>query len=66
MSISACGSFRDHMAPCDFVIVDQFIDRTFAREKTFFDESVVAHVSVAHPKCGGLSDLVMRLQREFR
>lgn len=59
LSISACGSFRDHMAPCDFVIVDQFIDRTFAREKTFFDESVVAHVSVAHPTCGGLSDLVM-------
>ena len=63
VSISACGSFRDHMAPCDFVIVDQFIDRTFAREKTFFDESVVARVSVAHPTCGGLSDLVMEASK---
>ncbi len=59
LSISACGSFREHMAPRDFVIVDQFIDRTFAREKSFFDESLVAHVSVAHPTCGGLSDLLM-------
>lgn len=50
-SVSACGSFREEMAPGDFVIVDQFIDRTFAREKSFFGEGCVAHVSVAHPTC---------------
>jgi 5'-methylthioadenosine phosphorylase len=51
ISVSACGSFREHMAPGDFVIVDQFIDRTFAREKSFFGPGCVAHVSVAHPTC---------------
>jgi len=51
ISVSACGSFRDEMAPGDFVIVDQFIDRTFAREKSFFGTGCVAHVSVAHPTC---------------
>ena len=56
ISISACGSFRDEMAPGDFVIVDQFIDRTFAREKSFFDTGCVAHVSVAHPTCARLGD----------
>ncbi len=50
-SVSACGSFREEMAPGDFVIVDQFIDRTFAREKSFFGTGCVAHVSVAHPTC---------------
>ncbi|WP_439154707.1 S-methyl-5'-thioadenosine phosphorylase [Yoonia sp.] len=56
ISVSACGSFREDMAPGDFVIVDQFIDRTFAREKSFFGTGCVAHVSVAHPTCGRLSD----------
>ena len=56
ISISACGSFREEMAPGDFVIVDQFIDRTFAREKSFFGTGCVAHVSVAHPTCPRLSD----------
>ena len=51
ISVSACGSFREEMAPGDFVIVDQFIDRTFAREKSFFGTGCVAHVSVAHPVC---------------
>lgn len=55
ISVSACGSFREHMAPGDFVIVDQFIDRTFAREKSFFGTGCVAHVSVAHPTCPRLS-----------
>jgi 5'-methylthioadenosine phosphorylase len=55
ISVSACGSFRDEMAPGDFVIVDQFIDRTFAREKSFFTTGCVAHVSVAHPTCPRLS-----------
>ena len=59
ISVSACGSFRDEMAPGDFVLVDQFIDRTFARKKTFFDDGVVAHVSVAHPTCGQLGALLI-------
>ncbi len=56
ISVSACGSFREAMAPGDFVIVDQFIDRTFAREKSFFGTGCVAHVSVAHPTCPRLGD----------
>ncbi|MDQ2092067.1 S-methyl-5'-thioadenosine phosphorylase [Marimonas arenosa] len=55
ISVSACGSFREAMAPGDFVVVDQFIDRTFAREKSFFGPGLVAHVSVAHPTCPRLS-----------
>ncbi|MFK7763234.1 MAG: S-methyl-5'-thioadenosine phosphorylase [Roseobacter sp.] len=55
ISVSACGSFREKMAPGDFVLVDQFIDRTFAREKSFFGTGCVAHVSVAHPTCPRLS-----------
>ena len=55
ISVSACGSFRDEMAPGDFVVVDQFIDRTFAREKSFFGTGCVAHVSVAQPTCPRLS-----------
>ncbi|MFW2587750.1 S-methyl-5'-thioadenosine phosphorylase [Sagittula sp. SSi028] len=51
IAVSACGSFRESMAPGDFVIVDDFIDRTFAREKSFFGTGCVAHVSVAHPTC---------------
>jgi 5'-methylthioadenosine phosphorylase len=56
ISVSACGSFREEMAPGDFVIVDQFIDRTFARPKSFFGSGCVAHVSVAHPTCPRLGD----------
>jgi 5'-methylthioadenosine phosphorylase len=55
VSISACGSFQEHMKPGDFVIVDQFIDRTFAREKSFFGPGCVAHVSLAHPTCHRLA-----------
>ncbi len=55
VSVSACGSFREDLAPGDFVIVDQFIDRTFAREKSFFGTGCVAHVSVAHPICDRLA-----------
>ena len=54
VSVSACGSFREEMAPGDFVIVDQFVDRTFAREKSFFGTGCVAHVSVAYPTCARL------------
>ncbi len=59
VSISACGSFQEEMAPGDFVLVDQFIDRTFAREKSFFTDGLVAHVSVAHPTCGKLGEIII-------
>ncbi|MDH3262551.1 MAG: S-methyl-5'-thioadenosine phosphorylase [Paracoccaceae bacterium] len=55
ISVSACGSFREDMRPGDFVVVDQFVDRTFAREKSFFGTGCVAHVSVAHPTCRRLA-----------
>ncbi len=54
VSVSAVGSLREQLAPGMFVIVDQFIDRTFAREKSFFGEGLVAHVSMAHPVCARL------------
>ncbi|MFT4717440.1 MAG: 5'-methylthioadenosine phosphorylase [Paracoccaceae bacterium] len=63
ISVSACGSFRDQMAPGDFVIVDQFIDRTFGRDKSFFGPSCVAHVSVAHPTCPRLGQACFEAAR---
>jgi len=56
ISVSAVGSLREHFPPGMFVIVDQFIDRTFERTKTFFDAGVVAHVSMARPVCSRLGD----------
>jgi 5'-methylthioadenosine phosphorylase len=58
LSISAVGSLKENLHPGDFVIVDQFIDRTFARVKSFFGTGMVAHVSMAHPVCGHLGDCV--------
>ncbi|HXC54827.1 MAG TPA: S-methyl-5'-thioadenosine phosphorylase [Rhizomicrobium sp.] len=49
ISVSACGSLKEELPPGTFVIADQFIDRTFAREKSFFGPGFVAHVSMAHP-----------------
>ena len=49
ISVSAVGSLKENLSPGTFVIVDQFIDRTFSRKKTFFDEEIVAHVSMAKP-----------------
>src|SRR6056300_600769 len=54
VSVSAVGSLKENLAPGKFVIVDQFIDRTFARSKTFFEDEIVAHVSMAHPTSNGL------------
>ena len=56
ISVSAVGSLREHLKPGMFVIVDQFIDRTFARDKSFFGRGLVAHVSMAHPVCSRLGD----------
>ncbi len=54
--MSAVGSLKAELPPGHFVIVDQFIDRSFAREKSFFGPGLVAHVSMAHPTCPRLSD----------
>ena len=56
ISLSAVGSFREAFEPGTFVIVDQFIDRTFAREKSFFGKGLVAHVSMADPVCPRLGE----------
>ena len=56
ISVSAVGSLKENLEPGKFVIVDQFIDRTFSRIKTFFDEEIVAHVSMAKPTSPGLSE----------
>jgi len=56
ISVSAVGSLREDIPPGTFVIVDQFIDRTFAREKSFFGTGLVAHVSMAHPVCNRLGN----------
>ncbi|MEC7657829.1 MAG: S-methyl-5'-thioadenosine phosphorylase, partial [Pseudomonadota bacterium] len=56
LSLSAVGSLRKDLSPGTFVIIDQFIDRTFARAKSFFDTGLVAHVSMAEPVCARLGD----------
>ncbi|MGF1461915.1 MAG: S-methyl-5'-thioadenosine phosphorylase [Maricaulaceae bacterium] len=63
LSLSACGSFREGLSPGTFVVVDQFIDRTFAREKSFFGPGCVAHVSMAEPVCGRLGGLAAEAAR---
>ena len=55
ISVSAVGSLKEDLNPGKFVIIEQFIDRTFSRIKTFFDEEIVAHVSMAKPTSSGLS-----------
>ena len=56
ISVSAVGSLKKELKPGMFVIIDQFIDRTFARNKSFFETGLVAHVSMAHPVCSRLGD----------
>ncbi|MEI9990918.1 MAG: S-methyl-5'-thioadenosine phosphorylase [Rhizomicrobium sp.] len=56
ISVSACGSLKEELPPGTFVIADQFIDRTFAREKSFFGPGLVAHVSMAHPVDGHIAN----------
>jgi 5'-methylthioadenosine phosphorylase len=56
ISVSACGSLKEELPPGHFVIADQFIDRTFARAKSFFSTGLVAHVGLGHPVCSRLGD----------
>ena len=60
IAVSAVGSLRADYQPGDFVLVDQYIDRTFARDKSFFGPGCVAHVSLAHPTCARLGEAVTR------
>lgn len=64
LSLSACGSLREDLPPGAFVIVDQYVDRTFARQKSFFGHGCVAHVSMARPVCSRLSALAGEAARE--
>ncbi|MCQ4161449.1 S-methyl-5'-thioadenosine phosphorylase [Roseomonas sp. GC11] len=65
LSLSAVGSLNGDLPPGTFVIVDQFIDRTFARQKSFFETGCVAHVSVAHPVCPRLGDAAEAAARQI-
>lgn len=65
VSVSAVGSLKEELPPGTFVIVDQFIDRTFARAKSFFSTGLVAHVGMGHPVCGRLGDALESAAREI-
>ena len=56
ISLSACGSLKENLSPGTFVLVDQFIDKTIGRKKTFFDEGIVAHVPMSNPTCKSIRD----------
>ncbi len=66
ISLSACGSLKEELAPGTFVIVDQFIDRSFARRKSFFGTGLVAHVTFGDPVCGRLCDAIEEAARELQ
>jgi 5'-methylthioadenosine phosphorylase len=66
VSVSAVGSLREDLPPGTFVIVDQFVDRTFARVKSFFSTGLVAHVSMAHPVCERLGDQLFAAASELK
>ncbi|MDP8265456.1 MAG: S-methyl-5'-thioadenosine phosphorylase [Candidatus Aceula meridiana] len=64
LSVSACGSLKEELKPMDFVIPDQFLDRTTKRESTFFKDGIVAHVAFADPICPKLSDILEKSAKE--
>jgi 5'-methylthioadenosine phosphorylase len=64
LALSAVGSLREDLAPGAFAVVDQFIDRTFARKKTFFGKGMVAHVSMAHPVCNRVGDALFAAAKD--
>jgi 5'-methylthioadenosine phosphorylase len=65
LSVSACGSLREDLVPGDFVLVDQFIDRTYLREKSFFGKGCVAHVSLANPTCNNFSEIIFAIGKKI-
>src|SRR5690606_22868316 len=66
ISLSAVGSLRDDLPPGSFVIVDQFVDRTFARAKSFFGSGLVGHVSMANPVCSRIGDALEAAARSLQ
>jgi 5'-methylthioadenosine phosphorylase len=64
-SISAVGSLKEELSPGTFVMVDQFIDRTTSRQKSFFEKGLVAHVSMAHPVCSRLSKIAVKAAQKL-
>ena len=66
ISMSAVGSLKENLEPGTFVIIDQFIDRTFARVKTFFDKEIVAHVSMAKPTSPGLMNTCEKVLKKLK
>ena len=66
LSMSAVGSLKETLAPGTFVIIDQFIDRTFQRQKSFFGSGCVAHVSMAHPVCDRLGDHLVKAAKQLK
>ena len=59
ISVSACGSLREELKPLDFVVVDQFVDRTnYSRDMSFFTKGIVAHIEFSHPVCSSLSKVI--------
>jgi 5'-methylthioadenosine phosphorylase len=66
LSVSAVGSMREDIAPGDFVVIDQFIDRTRHRPDTFFSDGIVAHVMFADPVCGDLRQHLLASARELK
>jgi len=66
ISVTACGSLKEEIRPLDFVVVDQFVDRTnHARDMTFFDKCIVVHIVFAYPVCSELSELIHRTGRNL-
>jgi 5'-methylthioadenosine phosphorylase len=65
VSVSAVGSLRAELPPGTFVVIDQFIDRTFARNKSFFGAGLVAHVGFGHPVCGRMGDALEQSARQI-
>jgi len=65
LSVSACGSLKQELKPMDFVIPDQFLDRTIKRESTFFKDGIVAHVAFADPTCPKLSDILEKSAKDL-
>ncbi len=67
ISVSACGSLKEKYRPLDFVVVDQFVDRTnYAREASFFTKGLVAHIEFSHPVCDSLSRLIYKAGKRLK
>jgi 5'-methylthioadenosine phosphorylase len=66
ISVGACGSLKEEIKPLDFVIVDQFVDRTnYARDMSFFEKGIVAHIEFSHPVCGNLSRILFEVTKSL-